>query len=406
MPKQKNIPVGYKSSPLGIIPEDWEIKNLGNLGNIIGGLTYSPENISDDGVLVLRSSNIQEGQLAFDDNVHVSVKTGDFNPVKKGDILICVRNGSKSLIGKNAIITQGAEGLAFGAFMAVFRSGENKYLKHLFETNYYKREIHINLGATINSINGSDLKLFKFPIPSPREQTAIADLLSTWDKAIQLTTQLIAQKELRKKWLMQQLLSGKKRLKGFGEEKWEKIKLKKLIKEHKEKPTNKSSFEILTSAKTGLMKQNEYYGDNRITNREDVDYNVIPQNYLTYRSRSDDGLFTFNQNNLGFTGLISGYYPVFQIENGSAEFILYYLNYFKTKLTKFSVGTSQLVLSIEALKEASFHLPKLDEQNSITAILKISDNDIQLLRDKVDLLKDQKKGLMQQLLTGKKRLKF
>ena len=117
---------GYKKTAIGVIPMDWNTKKIGDLGEIINGLTYSPNDIHNDGILVLRSSNIKERQLVYTDNVFV--KADKFNPVKKGDILICVRNGSKSLIGKNALITEEAEGYAFGAFMAVFRSDYNNYL--------------------------------------------------------------------------------------------------------------------------------------------------------------------------------------------------------------------------------------------------------------------------------------
>jgi type I restriction enzyme S subunit len=103
------------------IPSDWEIKKLGDLGKVVSGLTYSPDDICEEtGVLVLRSSNVQGGQITFDDNVFVKVKEGDFNPVENGDILICVRNGSNSLIGKCALINEKAAGLAFGAFMAIY----------------------------------------------------------------------------------------------------------------------------------------------------------------------------------------------------------------------------------------------------------------------------------------------
>ena len=386
------------------IPSDWDVKKLGKLGNVVSGLTYSPDDICEEtGVLVLRSSNVQGGRITFDDNVFVKVKKGDFNPVKKNDILICVRNGSKSLIGKCALINEDAEGMAFGAFMAIFRGDYNEYLIHVFNTDIYNREIHRNLGATINSINGSDLKEFKIPLPPLPEQRAIAQVLSTADAAIHTTEKLIAQKELRKKWLMQQLLTGKKRLKGFDGE-WKEKKLEYFIEEYKQKPTSEDNYLVLTSAKSGLMKQTDYYGDNRITNRDDADYNVIPPYHLTYRSRSDDGLFTFNKNDLGITGLISGYYPVFSIKNGDLDFILMYMNYYRQKLTKYAIGTSQLVLAMNALKAAKFVLPEHEEQTAIAQVLQAADKEIQLLKSKAEKLREQKKGLMQVLLTGKKRL--
>lgn len=400
MAETKNTKGFYNSG----FPSDWDVKKLEKLGNVVSGLTYSPDDICEEtGILVLRSSNVQGGRITFNDNVFVKVKSGDFTPVKKNDILICVRNGSKSLIGKCALINEGAEGMAFGAFMAIFRGDYNEYLIHVFNTDIYYREIHRNLGATINSINGSDLREFKIPLPPLPEQKAIARVLSLADAAIHTTEKLIAQKELRKKWLMQQLLAGKKRLKGFGGE-WKEYKLGYFIEDYNEKPKDGNNYEVLTSAKSGLMKQTDYYGDNRLTNREDADYNVIPPNYLTYRSRSDDGLFTFNKNTLGVTGLISGYYPVFTIINGDLDFILMYCNYYRQKLTKYSIGTSQLVLSVNALKSANFTLPSKEEQIAIARVLKAADKQIQLLKVKAEKLKEEKKGMMQVLLTGKKRL--
>ena len=162
----EDIKEGYKLTKVGLIPDDWKVIKLGDIGNIVSGLTYSPDDVREDGMLVLRSSNIYDRLLKFDDNVFVEASDLKFNPVQEGDILICVRNGSKSLIGKNTIIPKSAEGLAFGAFMSVFRSEYNNYLFQLFDTDLYNRQIHDNLGATINSINGSDLKNFIFPLPS------------------------------------------------------------------------------------------------------------------------------------------------------------------------------------------------------------------------------------------------
>lgn len=183
----------------------WEVKRLGDIGKIISGLTYSPNDINENGILVLRSSNVQDRRLTYADNVFVNVSKGDFNPVEENDILICVRNGSKNLIGKNALIDKSSAGVAFGAFMTVFRSKSNSYLFHYFDTDMYKNEVHKNLGATINSINGSDLKKFKIPFPCLQEQQKIATFLSSIDDKITAISAQISQTQSFKKGLLQQM---------------------------------------------------------------------------------------------------------------------------------------------------------------------------------------------------------
>lgn len=192
----------FKSEDGNDFPE-WEEKKLGKVGEIVNGLTYSPNDIDDNGVIVLRSSNVKKRRIDLEDQVRVSVEK--YNPVKTGDILICVRNGSKRLIGKNALIRSKDENLAFGAFMSVFRSGYNEFIFHLFGSDIYKKQVYQNLGATINSINGSDLKKFKIPFPSIEEQTKIASFLSALDAKIDTVSTAITQTQDFKKALLQQM---------------------------------------------------------------------------------------------------------------------------------------------------------------------------------------------------------
>lgn len=183
----------------------WAEKKLGLIGSIISGLTYSPNDIDENGVLVLRSSNVKKRLIALNDNVFVNVEEGKFNPVELNDVLICVRNGSKRLIGKNAIIKEEHIGLAFGAFMTVYRSKYNKFLFHFFDSQHYKKEVHKNLGATINSINGSDLKKFKVPFPCIEEQDKISTFLSDIDLKIEELAINIEKTKSLKKGLLQKM---------------------------------------------------------------------------------------------------------------------------------------------------------------------------------------------------------
>lgn len=192
---------------------EWEEITLRQLGKCITGLTYSPNDVVDKGTLVLRSSNIQDGKLSFLDNVYVSSQIKEEAVSRVGDILICVRNGSRSLIGKSAYITEKAAGQTHGAFMTSFRGKNPEFVFQLFQTPMFYRQVNMNLGATINSINTSDLHKFKFTIPKNADEISkIAKTLATADKEIELLEEKLAHFKQEKKALMQQLLTGKRRV--------------------------------------------------------------------------------------------------------------------------------------------------------------------------------------------------
>ncbi|MCG8353034.1 MAG: hypothetical protein MI924_35160, partial [Chloroflexales bacterium] len=132
-PSLEDVPPGYKRTEAGVIPEEWETRTLREIGHCLIGLTYDPSNVTSDGLLVLRSSNIGNGILEFQDNVFVNVKVPERIIVRDGDLLICVRNGSRQLIGKCALIDKRAEDMTFGAFMSVFRSPHNRFVFYCFQ---------------------------------------------------------------------------------------------------------------------------------------------------------------------------------------------------------------------------------------------------------------------------------
>ncbi|RLT91615.1 MULTISPECIES: restriction endonuclease subunit S [unclassified Ketobacter] len=193
---------------------EWEQKPLGKLGEVVGGLTYSPADVTDEeGTLVLRSSNIQNGSLSFNDNVYVTCTVPEKNITRENDILLCVRNGSKALIGKSALLRGKGINCFHGAFMSIFRAKEPLFIFQLFQSNLFYKEVQKNLGATINSINGSDLRKFKFLIPgSKEERDKIAAVLSSSDQEVSALIHKLDTLKQEKKALMQQLLTGKRRV--------------------------------------------------------------------------------------------------------------------------------------------------------------------------------------------------
>ncbi len=164
------IPEGEKEFEL---PNGWEWVRLGTIGETNIGLTYSPKDISDSGTPVLRSNNVQKGKLDLTDLVRVNVDIKNNVIVQEGDLLICARNGSKALVGKTAQITGLSEEMAFGAFMAIFRSTINNYVLYFINSPLFRKMIDDVNTTTINQITQNNLKTTIFPLPPLAEQQRI-----------------------------------------------------------------------------------------------------------------------------------------------------------------------------------------------------------------------------------------
>ena len=161
-------------------------------------------------------------------------------------------------------------------------------------------------------------------------------------------------------------------------------------------------YEVLTSSREGLQRQEDHFGSKQ---RHDTDgYNTIPFGYCTYRNRSDDGKFAFNINTISEKAIVSKFYPVFRFTNANSTFMAEFLNSsprVKKKLSVLAVGTSQVVLSFEALKAAKFDLPCKDEQDKIAAFLECLNTRIENQRTLVVALKKYKRGVVRTLLSPK-----
>ncbi|MGM9778252.1 MAG: restriction endonuclease subunit S, partial [Prevotella sp.] len=174
--------------------DEWEKQCLGNLGTTIIGLTYKPSDVTNDGsgIIVFRSSNIQKGIIDYSDLVRVSKKIKSNLFTQEDDILICARNGSAKLIGKNAILEKSDANKTFGAFMMIYRSQQNRFVKQLLETRRYVTQISENLGARINQVTTSDFNGFEFFFPkTDEEKKKIAIFLRLIDKRIAVQNKII-----------------------------------------------------------------------------------------------------------------------------------------------------------------------------------------------------------------------
>lgn len=163
---------------IGQIPEHWEIKRVKFTGKAIIGLTYSPNDIIDNGgSIVLRSTNIQNGVLDLSDKVRVNSSISEKLRIRKGDVLLCSRNGSASLVGKCAYINDDLYGVTWGAFTTVLRSSMRKYLYYALNSDIMKFYLGMFSTSTINQLTTGTLNNMELLIPPTTEQQQIADYL-------------------------------------------------------------------------------------------------------------------------------------------------------------------------------------------------------------------------------------
>lgn len=157
------------------------------------GLTYKPTDVSEEGTIVLRSSNIQNNILDFNDTVRVSVNINENKIVHNGDILMCARNGSARLVGKVARIKNISEKMSFGAFMTIIRSEYNDYLFHFFLSDFFRSQLITSKTATINQITSRMLDNIKIILPPLSLQQEFAEKVEAIEKQKALVQQSIAE---------------------------------------------------------------------------------------------------------------------------------------------------------------------------------------------------------------------
>ncbi|TNH29407.1 restriction endonuclease subunit S, partial [Testudinibacter sp. TR-2022] len=260
------------------------------------------------------------------------------------------------------------------------------------------------------SINQQDIKSLIFFFPPLPEQTKIAQILTTWDNAIRTTEQLIQNSEQQKQALMQQLLTGKKRLfdengKRFSGE-WEKVRLGDLLNEVKARNQNDAIQRVLSVTNhSGFVLPEEQFSK-RVASENVSNYKVVKQGQFAYNpSRLNVGSFT--RLDKFSDGILSPMYVVFAVKSSlNSDFFLYWMQSHEAKqrIKNSTQGSVRESVGFDALCSFPLRIPPLLEQQKIAAVLTAADNEIDTLKQTLCRLKTEKQALMQQLLTGKKRV--
>ena len=188
------------------------------------------------------------------------------------------------------------------------------------------------------------------------------------------------------------------RVKGFKEP-WELCTLGEHIEDYVEKTTVQNQYPVLTSSQSkGIVRQEDYFANRQVTTDSNIGYFVLPKGFFTYRSRSDNGVFKFNRNDLLDKGIISYFYPVFSIVEGDSDFYLKLLN---TSITKQAMlqaeGTGQKVLSLKKFKLMKASMPSLDEQSAIGSLFRTLDDLLASYKDNLANYQDFKTTMLSKM---------
>lgn len=246
---------------------EWKKHSLGEVGKTIIGLTYKPTDIvATNGIIVFRSSNIQNGIIDYSDLVRVNKNVKERIITKEDDILVCARNGSQRLIGKNAIIKKEDSNNTFGAFMMVYRSNDNQFILPLLSTKRYYSQVGENLGARINQITTSDFNGFEFYFPtSHNERRKIAELFRLIDERIATQNKVIEKLESLINGISNKLLYADN---GIP------VRLGEILTERTERTKVNNQHEVLSSTVKGIFSQREYFSKD-IASENNIGYKVI-----------------------------------------------------------------------------------------------------------------------------------
>ena len=391
------------------LPSGWKVVRLGDICDFYKGKGISKDDISENGIFCIRYGELY---TTYSEKIDKIYSKTNLNPSelflsKCNDIIIPCSGETAQDIAKASCVL--LDNIALGGDLNVLRTRQNGIFLSYYLNVIAKKDIaKIAQGVSIVHLYASELKNLKIKIPPLDEQEKIAEILSTWDEAINLTINLIENKKQFKKALMQNLLTAKIRFPEFKDE-WKKMKMNDIFTEIDERSTASNQYEILSVTLNGIVPQNTHF-KKRIASQDDTGYKILRYgNLVIGMNLWMGGLDVLTNKDIG---IVSPAYRIFKIDD---KCNIYFLkNFIKTKkmLKLYILHSEQGAsivrrnLNLSELLEEKIKLPNLKEQQKIAEVLTACDDEINLLNLKLENLKKQKQGLMQKLLSGKVRVKY
>lgn len=412
-----NIPQGYKATVLGIIPQEWEVRLLNYLGAIYSGGTPDTEIAEywNGNIAWCTPSDITKLATKYIENTEVKISTKGLKEssatlLPPRSIVVCTR----ATIGNAAICnTEMATNQGFKNIIPNEKANP-EWLYYII-TYSKPRLVRLGCGSTFLEVSKKDFSRFKIAVPPLAEQRKIAEVLDVWDEAIEKQERLIEQLALRKRGLMQRLLSAKLRLPGFSEA-WKKVKLGDICERVTRKNIEDNQNVMTISAQRGFVAQTDFFNKSVASETLESYYLVFRDEFCYNKSYSNGyPMGAIKRLSEAEKAVVTSLYICFNVKPGTDANIDYLSYYFDNgglnrSLTKIANegGRAHGLLNVtpKDFFGLSFEIPSLKEQTAIAEVLTAADREIELAKEKLERLRRQKRGLMQQLLTGKKRVKY
>mgnify|MGYP001599092708 FL=1 len=385
------------------LPNNWEIKKFGDVAKITCGVAATPEYVDASiGIPFFSARNVQNGRLDLNYFQYISVElhkklTKNTKP-ERGDILL-TRVGAG--IGEAAVVNIDFEFSVYVSLTLIKCSKkiESEFIKLLLNTNYYRYLATRDqfAGGGVQNLNVQMVKDYPIPVPPLLEQKKIAQILSTWDQAISATEELLENSQKQKKALMQQLLTGKKRLLDengvkFSDE-WQRIELGLLLDYQQPTPYLVESTAYSDSYETPVLTAGKTFILGYTNESSGIYQDQLP--VIIFDDFTTDSKYV----NFPFKAKSSAMKILTAKKGVSIKFVFEAM-----QMLQFTVGGHQRHW-ISIFSNLVIPLPNKKEQQQIAEVLSLADQEIETLQKKLDCLQQEKKALMQQLLTGKKRVK-
>lgn len=402
------------------VPQGWRMANLGSLTpadrKIVYGIVQAGPFV-EDGIPYIRSTDVG-GKLVATELLRTSPSIAlkySRSEVREGDIVFSLRGniGETSIVPpelNGANLTQGTARISLNGDV------HNHFVRYALCEYHVRKRINVTAkGSTFREITIEDLRNVEIPLAPIEEQRQIAEIIGKWDSALEVLESLLVAKVDRKRWLMQQLLTGQTRSKEFKAEPWQKMAIGHLLESREVHRVKSASLPLYSlTIESGVTPKSDRYDREALVNDKDgKEYKVV-----------EPGDIVFNPSNLrwGAIGisrekhpvLVSPIYEVLKLKDEvqTCRKFVFQLLSSPRQIAIFATKTEGTLVERMAVKLSAFlHLKvevptNADEQRRIAEVLETCDREIELLQKKLEALKEQKRGLMQKLLTGQIRVKI